>query len=219
MANDTKPRMTEAEASKDLAANEDYLRRMDYLTDDELREKMKESMRREKAALDKWAASGEFFIMSGARKVHLPTCPTMSRDMDRDRAWGPYLRDLERVRDWHGDDNSPRMPTLLTRAEVEALPKYGTCHICAPTLDHTDKRKAPKGWTTLKAGSLKGKHIGLLFYGADGQAIGELVRITRVDTSAGQDLEVSFAGITEPLTDSEKMLQYRTRLPEPSPGA
>lgn len=32
MENDTKPRMTEAEASKDLEANENYLRRMDYLT-------------------------------------------------------------------------------------------------------------------------------------------------------------------------------------------
>lgn len=122
MENTTKPRMTEAEASKDLAANEDYVRRMDYLTDDELRKQMKESIRKEKAALDKWAASGEFFILSGARKVHLPTCPSMRRDMDRDAAWGPYLRFPERARHWHGDDHSPGMPTLLTRSSVEELP-------------------------------------------------------------------------------------------------
>lgn len=199
-------------------ANENYLRRMDYLTDDELRDQLKESIRKEKATLDKWAASGEFFILSGARKVHLPTCPSMRRDMDRDAAWAPYLRDLERVRDWRGDDHSPGMPTLLTRSHVEALPKYTTCPTCSPTLDHADKRRTPKGWTVLKAGSLLGKHIGLTFVRDNGEEIGELERIVRVETAAGLDLAVFFKGAAEPWTDPEKMLQYRTRVPQAAAG-
>lgn len=213
MENTTKPRMTEAEASKDLAANEDYVRRMDYLTDDELRKQMKESIRKEKAALDKWAASGEFFILSGARKVHLPTCPSMRRDMDRDAAWGPYLRFPERARDWHGDDHSPGMPTLLTRSSVEELPKYTTCPICAPTLDHTDKRKNPKGWTVLKASSLKAKHFGRTFFLTSGAELGELTRLSRDETPAGVDFRAEFTGGASQVTDPEAVIQYRTPLP------
>lgn len=210
MENGKKPRMTEAEASKDLEANENYLRRMDYLTDGELREKMKVSIRKEKASLDKWAESGEFFILSGARKVHLPTCPSMRREMDRDAAWAPYLRDLERVRDWRGDDHSPAMPTLLKRSDVETLTKYSTCPTCAPTLDHTDKRRNPKGWTLLKAGSLKAKHFGRRFFLQSGAELGELTRLGRVETAAGLEFSAEFADRRIPLTDPEAMLQYRT---------
>lgn len=213
MESGTKPRMTEAEASKDLEANENYLRRMDFLTDDELREKMKESIRKEKATLDRWAESGEFFILSGARKVHLPTCPSMRRDMDRDAAWGPYLRFPERVRDWRGDDHSPGMPTLLTRADVEALPKYATCPLCSPTLDHTDKRRNPKGWTVLKAGSLKAKHFGRTFFLSSGAELGELTRLMRDETPTGTDFRAEFSGGASHVTDPDAVIQYRTPLP------
>ena len=77
----------------------------------------------------------------------------MRQFVDRDAAWAPYLSHLERVRDWHGSDNAPSMPRMLTRAEVEGLKTYKTCPLCAPTLDHTNKRRGVRGWTNLKAGS------------------------------------------------------------------
>ncbi|CAH0136286.1 hypothetical protein SRABI26_00354 [Arthrobacter sp. Bi26] len=211
MENGTKPWMTEEEASRDLAANEDYLRRMDYLTDEELREQLKATIRRETASLDEWAAAGEYFVLSDAGKVHLPTCPTIQRFMDRDVAWAPYLRHLERVRDWHGsDDNAPDMPRLKTREQIEALDRYATCPLCAPTLDHTDERRNPKGWMVLKAGSLKAKHFGRTFFLPSGEDLGGLSRLTRDETPAGLTFRAEFADGARHVTDPEAMLQYRT---------
>lgn len=68
----------------------------------------------------------------------------MQRIMDRDIAWAPYLRHLERVRDWHGSDNAPDVPRLKTREQTEALGRYAMCPICTPSLDHTDKGKTRK---------------------------------------------------------------------------
>jgi hypothetical protein len=131
----------------ELADQEDSIRSMRHLSDDELRAKLVNALREEQAAVDRWLDAADCFVMSGAGRIHLPNCPSVSGFIDRSKAWAPYLDDLERVRDWHGSDNVPPMPALLTRADVEAMRAYKTCPVCAPALDHVDKRVGVKGWT------------------------------------------------------------------------
>jgi hypothetical protein len=194
----------------EIADQEDYIRSMRHLSDDELRAQLVDTLRKEKAAVDGWLDAGDCFLMSGAGKIHLPNCPSMWRFMDRDAAWAPYLGDLERVRDWHGSDNAPPMPALLTRAGVEAMTAYKTCPVCAPALDHADKRDGATGWTVLKAGSLNRRHLGTVFSLPDGSEIGALTKITRVDTLNGTDFRVEFDGLDAPVTGPATEVTYRT---------
>lgn len=76
------------------------------------------------------------------------------------------------ARDWQGSNSTSPMPVMLARADVEAMNAYKTCPLCAPTLDHTDKRTGVKGWTVLKAGNLNLWHLGTAFNFRDGSAIG-----------------------------------------------
>lgn len=199
-------------ASTRLADQEDYLRSMRYLTDQELLSQLRESIRAEKRVLYSWAATGEFFIISAAGKIHLPNCPSMRRVIDRDAAWAPYLNHLDRVRDWHGSDNAPAMPNLLTRQQVEALRRYTACPVCAPTLNHPDKRPGVRGWTTLKAGSLKSHHFGTSFSLEDGTELGALIRITTVETIDGRDFAAEFDGQATPVTDPVTLVRYKTKI-------
>lgn len=101
------------------------------------------------------------------------------------------------------------MPALLTRADVEAMVSYKTCPVCAPTLDHTDKRVGVKGWTVLKAGSLNRRHLGTVFSLPDGSEIGALMKISRVDTLEGTDFQAEFDGLGSPVTQATELM-YRT---------
>lgn len=194
----------------EVAAQEDYIRSLRHLSDDELRAQLVNTLRKEKSAVDAWLDAGDCFLMSAAGKVHLPSCQSMLPFIDRDRAWAPYLANLDRVRDWHGSDNAPPMPALLTRAGVEAMTAYKTCTVCAPSLDHADKRAGVKGWTVLKAGSLNRRHLGTAFSLPDGSAIGALTKITRVETLDGTELSAEFEGLGAPVTGPGTELMYRT---------
>ena len=113
-----------------LNAQEDYVRSLRHLSDDELRGQLVDTLRKEKAVVDRWIDSGDCFILSAAGKVHLPSCPSMRALVDREAAWAPYLDDLERARDWHGSDNAPPMPALLTRGaelidQLDAITRNG----------------------------------------------------------------------------------------------
>ncbi|MCC3269485.1 hypothetical protein MUG94_08130 [Arthrobacter gengyunqii] len=207
-------REREQAAVRALNEQEDYVRRMGHLSDEELTRQLVATLRQEKTRLDRWIDSGECFILSSAGKIHLPQCPSMRQFMDRDAAWKPYLDDLDRVRDWHGSDNAPDMPTLLTRAEVEGLKAYKTCSVCAPTLDHTDKRPGLRGWTVLKCGSLKTKHFGKYFSFVAGEEMGVLTRISTVETIGGLEFRAEFDGLDDPVTDPSVEVMYPT--PRPS---
>ena len=180
------------------------------LSDDELRAQLLDTLQKEKALVDRWTGSGDCFIISGSGKVHLPTCPSMHTLVNREEAWAPYLDDLERVRDWHGSDNAPPMPALLTRADVEELARYTSCPVCAPALDHTDKRPAARGWTTLQAGSLNFKHFGTAFSLIEGAEIGVLTKLSRVETADGLEFEAWFDGVADPVLDPLTEVMYRT---------
>jgi hypothetical protein len=130
--------------------------------------------------------------------------------MDRDATWAPYLDDLERVRNWHGDDNAPAF-----RADIELLCSYRICLTCAPTLDHTDRRTGAKGWTVLQAGSLNRKHLGTRFCLANGADIGTLTRLAMVETLEGTDFHAGFDGLEHPVTDPATGLMYRTGMRPP----
>lgn len=197
-------------ASQALSEQEDYLRSLRYLTDDELLAQMRETLAREKMAMNAWLDSGDCFIIAGSGKVHLPSCPSMHQFVDRDAAWSVYFRYPERVRDWHGDDNAPAWPILRTRAQIEALPKYMACPLCAPDLDHADKRSGAKGWTYLAASSLKSKHFGTEFSLTDGTALGALTKISTEETMDGLVFSAVFAEAEAPITDPDTRLMYRT---------
>lgn len=194
----------------ELADQEDYIRSMRHLSDEDLREKLVITLRAEQAAVDRWMDAGDCFVMSGAGNIHRPSCPSVSVFIDRDKAWAPYLHHLERVRDWHVSDNIPPMPALLTRSDVEAMRAYKTCPVCAPTLDHTDKGVGVKGWTVLKAGSLNRRHLGTMFSLPDGSEIGALTKIATVDTLEGTDFQAEFDGVGSPITGPATELMYRT---------
>lgn len=72
MEHGTEPRMTKEEASRDLAANEDFLCRMDYLTDRELREQLKAAIRLEKADQ-----------MNGPPAASTTSCPAPGKSISR----------------------------------------------------------------------------------------------------------------------------------------
>lgn len=206
----------EQAASRVLYEHEDFLKRMGHLNDEELTQQLVATLRKETVTIRRWLDSGDCFIQSSAGKIHQPECPSMRQFVDREAAWAPYLRDLERVRNWHGSDNAPAMPTLLTRAEVEALKAYKTCPVCAPTLDHTDKRRGSRGWTTLQAGSLKSKHFGKSFSLIDGTEIGVLTRISTVETADGMGFKAEFDGLDYPVTDASREVMYPTRQAMPA---
>lgn len=196
-------------AAEAMYEQEDYLRSQGHLSDDELRAQLVDTLGKEKAVIDRWIDSGDGFILWGAGKVHLPTCPSMCVIVDREAAWAPYLDDLERVRDWHGSDSAPPMPALLTRFDVEELKRYTVCPVCAPTLDHTEERTVGRGWTLVSAGSLNFKHFGTVF-SLDGVEIGALTRISRVETADGLDFTTEFDRLVDPVTDPLTELMYRT---------
>lgn len=204
-------------ATDELNSPEDDVRSQRQLSDGELRDRLVETLRTEKALIDRWVSSGDCFIISGSGTVHLPACPSLRAVVDREAAWAPYLTELERARDWHGSDNAPPMPALLTRFDVEELARYTACPSCAPALDHTDKRPVARGWTVLKAGSLNFKHFGTEFSLGDGTGIGTLTRISRDETAAGLEFAAYFDGTIEPVTDPLIDLMYRTgTLPQAS---
>lgn len=73
----------------ELSGQEDYIRSMRHLSDEDLRAQLVATLRDEKSAVTRWLDAGDCFVMSGAGKVHLPSCPSMTAFVDRDKAWEP----------------------------------------------------------------------------------------------------------------------------------
>lgn len=180
----------------------DY-RQQRFLTDDELRTFMVEQASAEKASIRQAVNADRIYVVagSGVRRVHFWDCSSLREQIDRDRAWSFWLHgDPEDFRKEvaHGD-GGPRMPRLLDRAAIEALPTYVPCQICSPTLGHTRKSR---GERTTKLTSLAARHIGRSLADLDGSPLGLLQRIITTVDAHGSTVRVETA--TQSFTDEER---------------
>lgn len=197
------------------------LREQRFLTDDELLAQMHEQASAEKALIRAAIAAGRTYIVAGndTRRVHFHDCPSLREQVDRDRAWSPWLHgDVEGFRQSvaHGD-GGPRMPQFLDRPAVEALSSYVTCQICSPTLSHVRKSR---GERTTKLTSLTGRHIGRSLAALDGSQLGQLERIVttidaaglavRVDTTSGSITEDQHPAVLVTPRVNEGARQHRS---------
>jgi hypothetical protein len=66
-----------AAAARKAYKQEDYISDLAALRDDELRERIRETVALEQEAMQEWLDSGDCYIVSLAGKVHLPTCDSM----------------------------------------------------------------------------------------------------------------------------------------------
>lgn len=200
-----------AAAARALYKQDDYIRTLRDLSEDGLQERLKATVALEKEAMKEWLDSGDCYIISLAGKVHLPTCQSMHRYVDRDAAWwGLIFRFPDKMLEWPDEDNLPPWPILKTRAQIEALPKYTACPLCAPDLAHLNKPERAITWTYLPARSLKSKHFGTEFRLADGSRLGALTRITTEETIDGLVFSASFSQAEAPIADPDMELMYRT---------
>ena len=112
--------------------------------DDEFRAVIPEVIARETQLLRALERAGATYLVNGERNlVHTLTCPTIRRMLDRERMWreeGEHV--IAQYRHTLGGPfhGGPKMPTLLTRPEVEELTRYDTCAVCAPETDTLRKR-------------------------------------------------------------------------------
>ncbi|WP_454810656.1 hypothetical protein [Paenarthrobacter nitroguajacolicus] len=200
-----------AAAARTMYKQEDYARTLQALSHDELRERMKETLALEKAAMQEWLDSGDCYIISLAGKVHVPTCDSMRRFVDRDSAWSTNFRFPQRLQgDSPDEDPIPAWPILKTRAQIEAMPRRTACPLCSPDLPHLDKARRAITWTFLPARSLKSKHFGTEFRLPDGTLLGALTRISTVETIDGLLYSAEFEFAETPVTNPETDLMYET---------
>ncbi|MDQ1053112.1 hypothetical protein QE394_001040 [Arthrobacter sp. SORGH_AS 212] len=200
-----------AAAARELYKQDDYVQALQDLSHDELRDRMSETVALEKVAIQEWLDSGDCYVISHAGKLHLPTCDSMQRFMDRDSAWFTNLRFPQRLQgDAPDDDPIPAWPILRTRTQIEALSSYTPCPLCAPMPVPPEARFGAKQWTHLHARNLKSKHFGTEFRSADGSILGALTKITTVETIDGLDFTAEFEHAEAPITDPDIELMYRT---------
>lgn len=182
---ESKLRAIAADAADALSAADADLREMRYWTDDELRIVMRDRAAREKTAIREAVEDGRIFVVAGSdiRRVHHHDCSSLRDQTDRDRAWSPFQNDPEYYRQEvaHGS-GLPKMPQLLSRAQVEALPTYVTCRTCSPTLDHPRKTR---GERSTKLSSFGARHIGRNLRSVDGSDLGRLEGIMTMVTASG----------------------------------
>ncbi|MFD0046989.1 hypothetical protein ACFVGV_17545 [Pseudarthrobacter scleromae] len=200
-----------AAASRALYRQEDYIRTLQDLSHGELRDQMKETVSLEKAAIQEWLDSGDCYIISLAGKVHLPTCDSMKRFVDRDSAWFTNLRFPQRLQGESPDEDPiPVWPILRTRAQIEAMPRRTACPLCKPDLAHLDKARRAITWTYLPARSLNSKHFSTEFRLPNGSLLGALTRISTVETIDGLLFTAEFEHAEAPVTDPDTELMYQT---------
>jgi hypothetical protein len=204
-----------AAAARELYKQEDYNSGLASRSDDELRERIRETVALEEQAMQEWLDSGDCYIVSLAGKVHLPTCESMRRFVDRQAAWGLNFRFPERLQgDSPDEDPIPVWPILRTRVQIEAMPRRTACPLCSPDLARLDKTQRAISWTYLPARSLKSKHFGTEFRLPEGTLLGALTKITTPEMIDGLDraeFEHAEAPVTDP--DTEMMYQTGTRAP------
>lgn len=97
-------------------------------------------------------AAGATYVVNGeSNLVHRLDCSSIRRLTDRERAWRLYGEEhISTTRHVAGGPfhGGAKMPTQLTRAEVEALPRYDTCSICVPETSTPRKRWQRPGRAT-----------------------------------------------------------------------
>lgn len=173
-----------------------------FLSDDELREFMRDRASIEKATIRQAVDEGRIYVVAGSdsRRVHSYDCPSLRDQVDRDRAWSPWIHGDPEVfrQDVAHGDGRPRMPKFWDRDTIEALSSYVTCQICSPTLSHTRKSR---GERTTKLTSLTARHIGRSLLGLDGTSLGAVERIITTLDASGSSVRVETT--THSLTDAE----------------
>jgi hypothetical protein len=100
-------------------------------------------VRAEQHVIDSALAAGASYVVNegnDGRRVHRLECWAARDKLDRHLVWH---------RDTMVDDRGtlmsfPRMPRLVTRAELEQLTTYVCCRICAPEADHSRKRRGDR---------------------------------------------------------------------------
>lgn len=169
------------------------LRERRFLTDDELREFMREQASIEKAMIRQAVHKGRVYVVAGsdARRVHSYDCSSLRDQVDRDRAWSSWHSNSEGFRQEiaHGN-GSPRMPKLRDRDAIEALSSYVTCQTCSPTLSHTRKSR---GEQMTKLTSLTSRHVGRSITALDGTPLGTIERIITTVDANGSSVRVETA--------------------------
>lgn len=213
----TGPSITDSPAQQAVAANraqyrqEDFLRGLESLSENEIRDFMEETVALEGVAMQEWLDSGDCYIVSLAGKVHLPTCESMRRFVDRDAAWGINFRWPRRLVDPpEGENPVPVWPMLRTRAQLEAMPKRTACPLCRAGLVHLNKPQVAVTWTYLPARSLGSKHFGTEFRLPSGTLLGALTRISTVETIEGLEFSAEFEHAEAPVTDPDTEVMYQT---------
>lgn len=174
-----------ADAADALSAADAELTDMRYWSDDELRVVMRDRAAREKAAVRAAVEAGRAFAVAGSeiRRVHHYDRSSFRNQTDRDRAWSPFQSDPEYCRkEVAFGSGVSKMPQLLSRAEVEALPTHVTCQTCSPTPDHPRKTRAQR---SMKLSSLTARHIGRSIRSIDGSNLGCLEAIMTTITAHG----------------------------------
>ncbi|CAH0126374.1 hypothetical protein SRABI83_00090 [Arthrobacter sp. Bi83] len=204
------PAARAAAASRAQYKQEDYLQSLSDLSEEELREQMRVTLALEKEAMKEWMDSGDCYIISQAGKVHVPTCQSMGRFVNRDAAWGLNLRYPDRLLDGPDEDPIPVWPILRTRAQIESLAKRTACPLCALDLAFLDKPERAITWTYLRARSLNSQHFGTDFKLADGTPLGALTKITTEETIDGLTFSATFSQAEAPITEPDTELMYRT---------
>ncbi|WP_422759016.1 hypothetical protein [Paenarthrobacter sp. C1] len=200
-----------AAAARKAFKQEDYISALAGMSDGELRERIRETVVMEERALQEWLDAGDCYIVSLAGNVHLPTCDSMKRFVDRQAAWGLNLRFPQRLQgDSPDEDPIPAWPILRTRAQIEAMPRRTACPLCNPELAHLGKARRAITWTYLPARSLKSKHFGTEFRLPEGTLLGALTKITTVETIDGLDFRADFEHAEAPVTDPDTELMYQT---------
>lgn len=208
--------ITDSPAQQAAAANrarykqEDFRRSLEGLGDNEIRGLMDKTVALESAAMQEWLDSGDCYIVSLAGKVHLPSCDSMRRIVDRDAAWGVNFRFPVRLLDPPEYENPVRVwPLLRTRAQLEAMPKRTACPLCRPGLVHLNKPQVAIIWTYLPARSLDAKHFGTEFRFPSGTLLGALMKISTVETIDGLEFSAEFEHAEAPVTDPDTELMYQ----------
>lgn len=137
-------------------------------------QRLPDTIRAEQAVIDAALAAGATHLVNetgDGRRVHTLTCPAVRDKLDRQVAWERDGGINERGQAML----APRMPELLTRAQVEQLPAYRRCRTCAPLTDHEVKTRAER---TVQVANLTDRHFGRRLVTVDGRDLGVLERVT-----------------------------------------
>lgn len=150
--------------------------------DAEFRAVVPQFVAEETAIVRERLAAGATYVVNGERNlVHDHDCSTLRHLLDRERAWRealPQILGSNRYAldgPWH---SRPKMPNLLTRAEVEQLRRYAVCSLCAPDTDTRRRRHHTEEFTLVTAANLNREHFGRDVLDEREETLGTLEAVT-----------------------------------------